>query len=306
MGLVYKSNKDYDDALLFYTKALDSYMETGYILGQAQVKNNLGVLKRINGKFDQSIECYDAALLLRENYSQETKPCLHEGHWEVAFTKKLKKFSPESPETSKETKPVLCETWENNKAIVELYSNMAFCYSAYQKDQFDRSQATNPCPKEAVAQSKTFHLKALDFHCKALKKKEDMFNITSLTFDEVCTYFKVRMVSKVGNETPVGCYSGISEEERNEFAFIYRTIARCYKNDGEEKNALEYFKKSLAITEITEGADKFPITALLNMDIAEAHYDLKDFEEAAKFYKKACNKAFALLRAEAHEDEADQ
>ena len=76
IGLVYKNQGQYDQALSYYNQALVIIREIGDRVGEGTTLNNIGAVYQSQGQYDQALSYYNQALVIKS----DSTPRIQETH----------------------------------------------------------------------------------------------------------------------------------------------------------------------------------------------------------------------------------
>jgi len=175
----------------------------------------------------------------------------------------------------------------------EMYFQKLLTLYKAQNNEIEIAQTFNSLG--VTAQFKGDYISSLDYLLKSLNsfdKLEDEKRAALVIVNISSIYRFLNDYKKANeyNDKALEIYEKLHKEDpdnkrtHQKYAYALLTKGVIYKETGEPKKALENFKKSLAIEEIYQNKN-----ALANIcnNVASAYFDLKDFDNAEKFYRRS-------------------
>ena len=247
IAMVYKSQRDYQNAILWLKKALEVSKSTPKVIEKITILNNLGLTYYSDGKYQEAFEYYEQALEINKNLGDlGIKSRLLSNIGSVYFSqndfeKALDKFQ--------EALQISEELGDLNGVTVRL-NNIASIYSQQGKKKL-----------------------ALEYYEKALEEVEILGDLakkavylTNMALVYSDLDFKDKAIKFLDAALPIDKIL----DDKPRILFDLKTAGAFYKDIGDYKNALERFDEALAYYQ--EVNDLGGISGTYN-DIAMVYYN---------------------------------
>jgi tetratricopeptide (TPR) repeat protein len=222
LGLVYADKGEWDKAIEFYEKSLETKEKVGDVHGMARTYNNLGLVYADKGEWDKTIEFYDKSLETFEKVDDVHGMAQTYGNLGIVYARKGEwDKAIEFYEKSLETK----EKVGNVHGMAQTYNNLGLVYA--DKGEWD---------------------KAIEFYEKDLKISEKVGDVHGMAqtygnlgiayarkgeWDKAIEFYEkyLKILEKVGD------VHGMAQ--------TYGNLGLVYADKGEWDKAIKFYEKNL-------------------------------------------------------------
>ena len=264
----YIQSVDFDNALKFLQKALDSYEEKldPELWLKAAIYQYIGCAYQLSYHFEKSLEYLHKALTIIENMPKDMRPDSMQIYESIAFIyHEQNNYDKELECLLKLSDMYMC-TSESEQSIADIYGRIMEAYS----QKGDHSTASEWKQKNLELlenNSETEYSNIADIRAKDF---EEQGNIS-----EALVWRQKDLdarVNKFGLKHPM-------------VAHIYVEIARIYRKLSDYSKAMKYLQMALEIYMEKYGFENL-LLANVFLDIADLLYDQKDYQGAIEQYEK--------------------
>lgn len=325
-------NGDYDNALLYYKKALELQLQT-YGEKNAEVStvyNNIGfIYHHDKGDYDSALGYYEKALaiyleVLGENHistatSYNNIGTLYDGkgdydsalgYYERALAIDLQVLGESHPNTAMDYNNIghiYSEKGDYDNALDYYEKSLAICLQVYGENHPDTATTYNNIG--FVYDDKGDYESSLSYYEKALAIRLQIFGEnhpdTATTYNNIGSVYN----SKGDYDTALGYHEKalairlkVLGEKHPRTANSYNNIATVYYYKGDYDSALRYLEKSLAI-DLEVFGESHTYTALRYNNIGEIYRRKGDYDSALGYLEKSLAIRLKVL-GENHPDTA--
>lgn len=273
IGMIYRNQGDYKNALDYYTKAL-AVWESVFSPNHPDVAtsyDNIGVVYYKQGDYEKALTYHNKALSIRKTIFEENNPDVATSYNNIGSVYESQGEYEKALEYYNKTlnigKNVL---EENHPNMASCYNNIGFVYSKLGDYE-----------------------KALEYYNKALGIRKTVYGENH---PEVASSYNNlgSMYARQGDyDKAVDLFSkalaikkSILGENHLDVAYSYNNIGVVYYTQGNYEKALEYCCKALAIREFVLG-ENHPDVAYSYNNIGSIYRGMKDVEKALSYYRRA-------------------
>lgn len=311
IGNYYENISDYNNALVYYKKALkiQQRLFPEYHLDIAKSYNNIGILYYRKEKFEKALKYYKKAMTvyLKIFGSDHKKTVSIYNNIGIVY-KNLGKFNL-AIEYYRKAIVVSTKNFKKNDINTgSYYLNMGVAYSELKDDRaldcYKKALLIYKEQKHLIGLSSIYqnfgvfyHLKgeydkALEYNKKGLDKAIKYYGeyhaVIGSIYHNIGITFSVKgdFEKALHNyEKAIQIYKAIFKENDEDTAHVYESIGDMYMHKKEYDIALLYYKRSLKIRNSIFGKENLKI-ANMYYNIAKLYHEKKNYNDALLYFRK--------------------
>ncbi|WP_161634459.1 tetratricopeptide repeat protein, partial [Aquimarina pacifica] len=271
IGMYYEEISDYNNALLYFNKALTTKKQIAEIEYSEIAKSysNLALIYKITGKLNKAIESYKKSLTIFIDNNEENNIGIGANYINLGATYYILRDYDNAIMYNQKALSVFNEL-KNTRGLFHIYNNLGNALMA--KGEFDKS---------------------LKYYNKSLDAGRDWFGKKHYNFAIIYGNIGIIYDKKEDYQKSLYYYNLGLQIHQKEYGEHNRDVARMNKNIGnvylqkkEFDTAMLYFQKSLRISTALFGEDSYEVSKTYPY-IADIYKEKNSYEDAFFYYTKS-------------------